>query len=74
MTGRLRDALAALSSHGERGQQSVFMAGLVGQVQRQLNELREKFSLPDAAGSGKAQWQQWADAQDAQSAVPDSTR
>ena len=65
--GRLRHALIALNNHGdERGQQAVFMAGLLGQVQRQLNALREEFGLPDAGANTTPEWQQWADAQDAQ--------
>ena len=48
--GGLRQALIALSNHGEeRGLHQVFMAGLVGQVQAQLTALRAEFSLPDAS-------------------------
>lgn len=62
--GRLRHALIALNNHGdERGQQAVFMAGLLGQVQRQLNALREEFGLPDAGANTTPEWQQWADQQ-----------
>lgn len=66
IVGPLRHALIALVNHGdERGQQDVFMAGLLGQVQRQLNALREEFNLPDTAASGATPaWQQWADEQD----------
>ena len=64
--GRLRHALIALNNHGdERGQQAVFMAGLLGQVQRQLNALREEFGLPDAGANTTPEWQQWADQQGA---------
>ena len=64
--GRLRHALIALNNHGdERGQQAVFMAGLLGQVQRQLNALREEFGLPDAGANTPPEWQQWADQQGA---------
>ena len=64
--GRLRHALIALNNHGdERGQQDVFMAGLLGQVQRQLNALREEFGLPDAGANTPPEWQQWADQQGA---------
>lgn len=67
LIGRLRHALIALDNHGdERGQQDVFMAGLLGQVQRQLNTLREQFGLADAAQDTAPAWQQWADQQDAQ--------
>ena len=62
--GRLRHALIALNNHGdERGQQAVFMAGLLGQVQRQLNALREEFGLPAAGANTTPEWQQWADQQ-----------
>jgi hypothetical protein len=62
--GGLRQALIALANHGEaRGEHHVFMAGLVGQVQAQLNALREEFGLPDAStlasqelASEVAQW------------------
>ena len=64
--GRLRHALIALNNHGdERGQQAVFMTGLLGQVQRQLNALREEFGLPDAGANTTPEWQQWADQQGA---------
>ena len=53
--GRLRHALIALNNHGdERGQQAVFMAGLLGQVQAQLNALREEFNLPDVSAADSA--------------------
>ena len=48
--GGLRQALIKLNAHEEATPQSVFMAGLVGQVQAQLTALREEFNLPDAAG------------------------
>jgi len=51
--GGLRQALAALSV--ENGQETrahdVFMAGLVGQVQAQINALREEFNLPDVSNA-----------------------
>ena len=53
--GGLRQALIALNNHGEeRGQHGVFMAGLLGQVQAQLNALREEFNLPDVSAADSA--------------------
>ena len=50
--GGLRQALIAIGNHGdERGQQDVFMAGLVGQVQAQLSALRIEFNLPDISNA-----------------------
>lgn len=50
--GGLRQALIAINNHGaERGQHDVFMAGLVGQVQQQLSQLREEFNLPDVSSA-----------------------
>jgi hypothetical protein len=53
--GGLRAALIALNNHGdERGQQAVFMAGLVGQVAAELATLREEFNLPDVSNAADA--------------------
>ena len=50
--GGLRQALIALNNHGEeRGLHNVYMAGLVGQVQAQLNALRQEFNLPDVSNA-----------------------
>lgn len=50
--GGLRQALIALNNHGEeRGQHNVYMSGLVGQVQAQLNALRQEFNLPDVSNA-----------------------
>lgn len=50
--GGLRQALIAVSNHGEdRGQHNVFLAGLVGQVQQQLSALRDEFNLPDVSSA-----------------------
>lgn len=70
--GRLRAALEALQSHGREHADSAsahhaFMVGLVDQVQRQLDGLRDMFCLPVRV-TATAEWQQWADAQDAQDA------
>lgn len=63
--GGLRAALIALNNHGdERGQQAVFMAGLVGQVAAELATLREEFNLPDVSNAADAalaaEVNQWA--------------
>lgn len=63
--GGLRAALIALNNHGdERGQQVVFMAGLVGQVAAELAALREEFNLPDVSNAAEAalagEMAQWA--------------
>lgn len=48
--GALRQAVLQLSHHGEeRGQHDVFLAGLVGQVQASLTQLRHEFGLPDVS-------------------------
>ena len=49
--GGLRQAILALSRHGEIDAQKVFMAGLVGQVQAQLSALRIEFNLPDISNA-----------------------
>lgn len=50
--GGLRQALVKLSEHSDTAtQHEVFMAGLVGQVQAQLNALRTEFSLPDVSNA-----------------------
>ena len=50
--GGLWAALIALNNHGdERGQQAVFMAGLIGQVAAELATLREEFNLPDVSNA-----------------------
>lgn len=47
--GQLRKAFFALRDHDAHsdGDSLVFMAGLVGQLQAELNSLRESFELPD---------------------------
>ena len=61
--GGMRQAFIALSEHdGEDNM--IFMAGLAGQVQRRLSELREEFDLPDLSNAADAelagQVAQWA--------------
>lgn len=62
--GGLRQALIALGNQcEERGQNDVFLAGLVGQLQAELTALRDEFNLPDVStaadqelASEVAQW------------------
>lgn len=61
--GGLRQAFIALVEHdGEDN--TIFMAGLAGQVQRRLSELREEFELPDLSNADDVelanQVAQWA--------------
>ncbi len=61
--GGLRQAFIALSEH-EGEDNIIFMAGLAGQFQRRLNELREEFELPDLSNADDVelanQVAQWA--------------
>ena len=63
--GGVRQALVALSGAPGGGDKSVFMAGLVGQIQADLNALREEFNLPDVSNAADAQLAaevaQWAE-------------
>lgn len=52
--GGLRQALKALSEATDSADKTVFMAGLVGQVQADLNALREEFNLPDVSTAADA--------------------
>jgi hypothetical protein len=65
--GQLRQACIALKGHAElyeSGDQTLFMAGLLGQVQADLHALREEFALPDVSGAADAElvadMAQWA--------------
>lgn len=54
--GNLRQALIALSQSGHLpGVNDVFMAGLLGQVQADLNALRTEFNLPDVSNAADAE-------------------
>ena len=61
--GQLRGALIALKNHGD-ADHSVFMAGLVGQLQADVTALREEFNLPDVSNAADlalaAEVDQWA--------------
>ncbi|MES2948653.1 MAG: hypothetical protein V4858_08935 [Pseudomonadota bacterium] len=48
--GQLRAALNAIKDHSE-DDHSVFMAGIVGQLQADLTALREEFNLPDTSNA-----------------------
>lgn len=52
--GGLRQALQALNDAPDGTGKAVFMAGLVGQVQADLNALREEFKLPDVSTAADA--------------------
>lgn len=50
--GKLRQAFAALNDHPAGGTAvNVFMAGVLGQVQRELNVLRDEYQLPDVSSA-----------------------
>ncbi len=51
--GHLRQALIQIKNHGDEDH-SVFMAGLVGQVQADVTALREEFNLPDVSNAADA--------------------
>ena len=48
--GQLRQAFIALKNHSD-ADHTLFMAGLVGQVQAELAALREEFALPDISNA-----------------------
>jgi len=52
--GGLRQALIALQNQGDEDN-SVFMAGLVGQLQADLKALRDEFNLPDVSNAADLQ-------------------
>ena len=53
--GGMRQALVALRDHPGEEASSLFMAGLVGQVQYDLSALREEFGLPDVSTAADTQ-------------------
>lgn len=59
--GNLRRALIALNSC--EADQSLFMAGMVGQLISELAALRDEFNLPEVGGT--PDWEKWASAQGA---------
>lgn len=53
--GRMRQAVIALVNFGDdRHAHDVFLAGLVGQVQAELAQLRQEFDLPDVSTAAEA--------------------
>lgn len=62
--GQLRQALIAVRDHDPDQDHSIFMAGLVGQVQADVAALREEFHLPDVSTAAElelaAEVAQWA--------------
>lgn len=58
LRGQMRQACIALRNHAEKndsGDQEVFMSGLLGQIQAELNTLREEFNLPDVSNAAELQ-------------------
>ncbi len=56
--GALRHALMTINNHGdERGLHDVFLAGLVGNIMKDLVMLRDEFNLPELGS--KPEWQTW---------------
>lgn len=62
--GNLRRALIALNNC--EADQSLFMAGMVGQLISELAALRDEFNLPEVGGT--PDWEKWASAQGADTA------
>lgn len=63
--GGVRQVLVKLAEAPEGGEQSIFAASLIGELQAELNALREEFGLPDIANAAErelaaevAQWSQ----------------
>ena len=56
--GNFSAAIAALAEHTETGggDSTMLMAGMVGDMQRTLNELRERFGLPDTSTEAVPDW------------------
>ena len=56
--GRFSAAIEALASHNESGgaDSTLLMAGMVAEFQRILNDLRERFSLPDTSAEAVPAW------------------
>lgn len=61
--GQIRQAFIAIKNHGD-DDHSVFMAGLLGQLQADVTALREEFNLPDVSTAAQqqlaAEVAQWA--------------
>jgi hypothetical protein len=61
--GNLRRALIALNNCD--ADQTLFMAGMVGQLGAEIAALRDEFNLPEVGGT--PEWEKWAKAQEAAS-------
>ncbi len=48
--GQIRQSLVTITNHTE-DDHSVFLAGLIGQLQAELTTLREEFNLPDVSNA-----------------------
>ena len=59
--GNFRAALQALQESPDRDGAATFMAGMVGQLMDDLNQLRDQFGLRDVIGDGRPEWEQWAE-------------
>lgn len=59
--GNLRRALIALNNCD--ADQTLFMAGMVGQLGAEIAALRDEFNLPEVGGT--PEWEKWAKAQEA---------
>lgn len=53
--GGVRQALIALNDATDAPGKAIFMAGLIGQLQADLNGLREEFNLPDVSNAAEQQ-------------------
>lgn len=56
--GNFSAAIAALAEHRDTGgaDSTLLMAGMVADIQRELNDLRERFGLPDTAADAVPDW------------------
>lgn len=51
LRGKLRQAFLALNDHPSNADNTVFMAGVLGQIQREVNLLRAEYNLPDVSSA-----------------------
>lgn len=51
LKGKLRQAFLAIDNHPGDTDNTVFMAGLLGQIQREVNALRTEYNLPDVSSA-----------------------
>ncbi len=58
LRGQIRQGFVQLTDHvnvNESGDQTLFMAGLLGQIQAEVTALREEFNLPDVSNAAEAE-------------------